>query len=226
MAVAKVQGRNSTAAGTTLAYSGAVILGNLLTCSVRVGTPGTSATCSDSVNGAWTQAVIQASSSGERLIVFYFLNTAAGTPTVTITPDAGSIRLLIEEWSGANLYSPVRATSSAAGTGTSISSGIVQAALGDLCYGSACNDNVLAADWTAGGTSAGGSWAQSQDNTEAGHVIYSQFVIATASGQFASAPTFGGSKPLSSSIVIFGQPAPGVSAMNLTEFPKPPTYIG
>lgn len=204
--ITKTQGKNGTAGtDTTIAYTSAVAAGSLLTATIRNGALFSTQSISDSVNGAWTIAYHQdQTTDGHTLIVAYFKSSAAGTPTVTITVPSGTCRVVIEEWHATNGFGTVSAGVSAQGT-VPLSSGNITAALGDLVYGGMTNNNGPSADWTAGGSSAGGSWAMSQDETEATHPVASQFVVATAGGVFTSFATQASFSTCTSGVVVFSE---------------------
>jgi len=115
MAVGFVQSANNdaeaSAATIAATYDGAVGAGNLLICFVTWGDVEGTPTCSDSVNGAWTAAGNQLWSTNvnQGLKAFVFPNTAAGTPTVTVSFGAGRAfrGLVIAEYSGVRQSSPV-----------------------------------------------------------------------------------------------------------------------
>jgi hypothetical protein len=106
-----------------IAYSAPVTAGNTLIGVIRTGSA-TTVTVSDSVNGAWTAGPSHPTDNGAgRQYMFYFMNTAAGTPTVTFDLSAaGAPRLFIGEIEYADASSfDVGATNS--GTGTALTSG-------------------------------------------------------------------------------------------------------
>lgn len=93
-------------ANPTLAYSGAVSAGDTLFAAIGVSGAGSQAALtgvSDSVNGAWTSmAAMQYNSSPDKGIqIFYFPNSGAGTPTVTVNSGVSIMDGAIFIWRAA-----------------------------------------------------------------------------------------------------------------------------
>lgn len=104
----------------SLAFSSAVQPGTLLAIGFRTASGSTLHSVSDSVNGAWTLLATQANGGGGDY-VGYFLNTAAGTPTVTVTLDNGlSARINIVEFTGVLATGFDQGPLGATGTGTTL----------------------------------------------------------------------------------------------------------
>lgn len=88
-------------ASSTLAYAANCTVGSLLICVLTCGTTGLTLSVSDSVNGAWTQAVAISNANATVGIFFFAGNASAVKPTVTCSQNgAGSMRFALEEWSG------------------------------------------------------------------------------------------------------------------------------
>jgi hypothetical protein len=91
---AYVQGA-AASAGTgaspvTITLSEPVLQGSTLVCAFRVTTSAMAGiSLSDSVNGAWTYTKQDDGGAGNSLIVGYFQNSAAGTPTLTLSWTGG-----------------------------------------------------------------------------------------------------------------------------------------
>lgn len=114
MAIAYVQSRSTVAGASprSLAFSSAVTPGSLLVAAVFWNSATETCTFSDSVNGAWTSSggpqVGLESLLAWRIQMFYFPNTAAGTPNCTATTSGGSnVLFAIHEYSGIATTSPV-----------------------------------------------------------------------------------------------------------------------
>ena len=95
----KSLGNDAAASGTTVAVTRAgVSAGNALCCWVSwASAAGTTCTVSDNVNGAWTQIGAPALDTGaaQYLALFYFVNTGAGSTTVTATVNASTTKKTI-----------------------------------------------------------------------------------------------------------------------------------
>jgi hypothetical protein len=110
--VAFVQG-NAVDGSASLAYSGAVGAASFLVCAIRNGTATPPSSVTDTVNGAWTlaaQKINDASTNDTYLSIWFFPNSAGGTPTVSHN-GAGSTRMCIAEYSGMPAAAAVLASS-------------------------------------------------------------------------------------------------------------------
>lgn len=211
MSVVPVQATDTVSAGTTSpvakAYGSNVTAGNLLWAWIRVGGIGDLGTVTDSKNGAWTVLGPFANGTDDDLYFTYFPNAAAGATTLTVTSTGGAtIRVTFGEDSGAATTSPIRTSTSAqganAGSGTGINSGSVTASVGDLARGAASNTGS-GPTWTAGGTTAAGTWAVDVGSNVA---LVSQFVEVATAGSYASDPTMSASDSIVSAIVLIKPP--------------------
>lgn len=118
------------APGTTVNYTmDSVLLANpnlvdfLATFAAQSG--GASA-CSDDINGAHTRQEVATSLAGQAAM-FHRLNSGAGTPTITMAPNANDwFHGITVEFSGVNVI--VEASGSQSGTGTAVLSGSVTVA--------------------------------------------------------------------------------------------------
>jgi hypothetical protein len=219
MTVSLVQSVAGAGATASVALSG-VAAGSLLVAEVRIGPPfGATVTVSDSVNGAWTLAASKEQVSDVHTVyVFFFPNSAAGNPTITVSASTGTTRLNASEWAGVS-DDPLGNTAGAqSGAGGPLDSGAITVSAGDLVFGAASNDGAASADWTAGGTTAGGSWVTAASYNEAQHRLYSQGVIATVSGSFSSFPTQAAFTGCTSVVVRFRaaptDPAPAAAILD------------
>lgn len=116
---------SASASSHALAFSGAVGAGSLLLVGMRIGSASDLVTgVSDSVNGAWTRQTIRLQSTDAHTGYIYSrANSAAGTPTVTITlSSAAGCRFGIQEASGFTA-AVIDQIASAMGTSTNPSSG-------------------------------------------------------------------------------------------------------
>jgi hypothetical protein len=99
------------------------------------------------------------------------------------------------------------------GSGGPVDSGAISVTAGDLVFGAAGNSNSVAASWTAGGTSAGGTWAVVNTYNDVNHQVMSQYVVATATGSYSSFPTQASFTFCTSQVIQFK--APSVSAASV-----------
>lgn len=103
----------TTSASTTshtATYGSAVTPGSVLVaCIGTVGTSTPITSVSDGVNGAWSvgSAYTVDSGVGYGIVTYYFANTGAGTPTVTVAQSSNPCTLTILEFSGVAIASPV-----------------------------------------------------------------------------------------------------------------------
>lgn len=107
---------------TTVAFPAAVSAGDLLVAVVRTGTAAAVSSISDSVNGAWTVLAAVANGAGEDFVA-YFVNSGAGTPTVTVNFGAASSpQISIAAFSNVLTASPLDQTGAGAtgASGTSL----------------------------------------------------------------------------------------------------------
>lgn len=142
MAFAFVRGSGAFASTTSATipkiYPAAVAAGNLLVAvsswnSVSV----TAQTVADDVNGAWTivtGSLAVNSTTGWSSQVFYRQNTAAGTPTVTLTLSATTTERLLDvlEYSGGATVSPFDGGNGASGTTATATVAVAATASNDL----------------------------------------------------------------------------------------------
>lgn len=210
----KESGASGAAAGTTLAL-GSVAAGRMIRIQARIGAIGATVSCADDKDGAYTLAKAQADAADNTLYEFYLYPTVnTASRTVTVTASSGTIRYNVSWFTvptGTTSVS-VAASNSATASSTSVASGNATASNGDLVAGAASNTNSGGTTWTPGGTSAGGSWATDQSFTAATPPVYSQYVVATAGGTFASAPTLDSTGDLASLIVVYAATAGAAAA--------------
>lgn len=115
----------SSAGNVADTYAAPVLAGSLLWCAVGAGNVTVSGV-SDSVNGAWTQAVsVLNPDFSSRLDIWYRENSGAGTPTVTATLSAGSAgrTIILHEVTGIATASARDKTASASGNDAAPNSG-------------------------------------------------------------------------------------------------------
>ncbi len=144
MAIAFVSGSfahsetGNSGSDRTLAFAQAVSAGSLLVCAVATFNEA-GLGVSDSINGVWTQVGTYITSAGQRLSLWYFPNSAAGTPTVTVSPDGTAyISFAIHEYTGAMTVAPLRSSSTNTGLSTTPSSGSVTTTAGELSFAAYC----------------------------------------------------------------------------------------
>ncbi len=141
-----------SAANRTLAYAAAVGAGSLLVVAVsgEAAAPGT-AGVSDSVNGAYAQAGSTVISGQLYLSIWYFENSAAGTPTVTVQPNASTyMGVAIHEYTGVLTLSSLRSASAgASGTSVNPATGNAGSSAGDLVVAAYAEGNGISTDTVA-----------------------------------------------------------------------------
>jgi hypothetical protein len=122
MAIAQVQAptiKDTTAAGTTLAYASNVTAGSFLCMGIRIGGAGADQTVTVSGTGSetWTRAIHRFDAAFGMVDIWYMENTASSTAyTVTVTfSTSTTIRMSIHEYSGVATSSSVDQTNSGQG---------------------------------------------------------------------------------------------------------------
>ncbi len=157
-------GFNSDGGGATtltFTYGSAVLAGSLLRCFITStgGTPVSGV--SDSVNGAWTLAKAVDEASNFSTSEYYFPNSAAGTPTITVTYSGSTAtrKIIASEYTGIALTNPVDVTAGDeqqnTGTGTdAVTSGPTTSVAqnGSLAVGSSLCDVTTALQYGTGFT--------------------------------------------------------------------------
>lgn len=193
-AVAQSSFNNITTSVTTMTYQypSAVTAGNLLVCAAVGNSGGTTTntcTVSDDVNGAWTQITLvrENTTTDLTLFLFYFPNTGAGQPTLTVTTNhASAIYLHVAEVSGALTASPLDGSGiGQASTGGTMSASSFTTTQADFIYCAAVPFNSISS--TTG-------WTQLQFDAATSN-MYSLFQIQGAAGaEVASFPLSGSVK--------------------------------
>ena len=178
---------NATAGVTSIniVFPSAVTPGSLLVCYIGTTAANRTLTVSDSVNGSYTQDVLSTGGAGSTSI-FTFPNTAAGTPTVTLTMSGavGELDGIIEEWSGVLTVSPKDQTASNSGVTVNTGTTGTTAALAQA------NDLCLALMHTA--ANAGASYAvQSPFTADPDSPVPSSGGILLAVGNLVQTSTAG-----------------------------------
>jgi hypothetical protein len=169
-----------------LAYAANCTPGSLLVCVLSCSTTGLTLGVSDSVNGAWTQAVATTNANATVGIFFFAGNASAAKPTVTCTQSGtGSMRFALEEWAGIATTSALDQTASATpGSGTSPSSGNTSAT-------TVANELVIGGISGASGTptiTAGGSATLDLNLTGR---LGMEYQIVSSTGAQSAAFTYG-----------------------------------
>lgn len=146
---------DNIASGTsdTLAYGSSVSSGNFLVLGCRVGDAGAEKTISvsDSVNGSWTRACSRYVASHGQVEIWFFANSGAGTPTVTLSFGGGatSIRYSIHAYTGVATSSPLDQQTTATAENGLIDPGDLTTTQASELLFSVCGTNS-AEDLTAG----------------------------------------------------------------------------
>jgi hypothetical protein len=118
---------SGAASGASLAYGSDVLAGSLLMFAIRIGGAGTAITgITDSLGSTW-QAALTFGPTGQRLEIWYAMNSGAGPNTVTITASnsSNSLRWVIAEYSGLALAGALDQVNAAEGVGTDADTGTV-----------------------------------------------------------------------------------------------------
>ncbi len=133
----------------TLAYAQAVSAGSLLVAVIGTFTAGITLTVSDSVNGAWTQAGSYSvgTDTNSRISIWYFENSGAGTPTLTVAVSSTVyVSLALHEYTGCLTSGALRSTvtnTEAGSATTSATTGTCTATAGDLVVAGYCQGSAL-----------------------------------------------------------------------------------
>lgn len=228
----KVSSTSNGATGTTLVL-GSIPAGSHIVVRTYNGgaAPSISDGSGDTGASTYTVAKSQANTSDGGTLQEVYLYPTVNTASRTITSTV-SCHMTVSWWTPPTSTTAVAASSTNGATtsvsATSIASGNVTAALGDLVSGACDTSNNGAQTWTAGGTSAGGSWATDVQTTEGNHVVYSQFVVATAGGTFSSQPVCTTADGLASIAVVYAATVSGGASTipNLVMAPYIPSSAG
>jgi hypothetical protein len=183
-----------------------VSAGSLLTVAIK--TASTGYTVSDNVNsGSWTQLCTQTNGTGTRLFIFYRVNSAAASPSLTVTITNGvstTIRAVASEYTGVATSSPVDASvceNSPAGT-THTTSNITTTVTGTLLY------STLALDTSSTIAPALGETERLEVSSPP--LLQVQDRISGAAGTFAASWTLSSSEVGARGLVAF-KPAAAVA---------------
>jgi hypothetical protein len=222
-ATAFVQGTSGSTSGASLSvsYPSSIQPGALLVGQVRANGI---TTVSDSVNGAWTQAV-QTTDTGVTHSIWYKQNAKAGSTTVTVKgATAGTLRAVIAAYSGVATSNALDQGVCNKGTAAVVTTGATASiAAGDLLFAGvgAYDEPLTATAGSSDGVSAtlrtqftgsnGTSADEDVGSTAAGPQNASFTLSATAlSGWAACAAAFHPAAPMSTSApVISGTPQEG-----------------
>jgi hypothetical protein len=150
MAITQIQGKG--AASTSLAFTSGNTAGNLL---VVIGEANSALSVSDSQGNTWGTAVKIEDPSSTFLYIWYAKNCKAGANTVTVS---GATNLVIAEYAGADVSSPVDVSSTnivASSSTTQTSGSAATTAAGDLVIGAIDDGNGILPTPGTGFTSIG-----------------------------------------------------------------------
>src|SRR5207249_10561614 len=201
-----VQGASITndAGGTTIAkaFTTSNVSGNLIVAAVSWGN-NSAVTCSDSQGNSYAVATTQYdSTNNQSLAICYAANVTGGANTVTARfgSSAGYRRLLIHEYQGVALNSPVDVVAKNVANGTTGSNAITSTAAittvsGDLIFGAAMDDSGLTTI-TAG---TGFTQRQSVNSKD----MATEDLVQTAAGSVAATQTFGATHRYLAQMVAF-----------------------
>lgn len=154
--IASTGGTTATPAGTSAQVTiPASTAGSLLALVIHIqSTSAVATSVTDDVGGTWAKA-IDLSTTGSYTGIWYRNNVPAGITTVTATESSGvSFSAVVQEWSGIDTTTPVRATNFTTVTASPNVSGTVTATSGDVVIGAISANSSTArtlssADWTA-----------------------------------------------------------------------------
>lgn len=149
--------QSTGAAAKSKIYGSAVTAGNLLICGIS--TAGNVTQVSDDVNGNWTKAIDEDDNGGNLLFaeIWYFPNTAGGTPTVSFTGGFDNFEhMAIAEYSDMATSTPLDKTASAIDTvdqtdyssGTTATTAQADELLIGVCGNDSTRTSVPDAGWT------------------------------------------------------------------------------
>lgn len=211
---------NSSATSQALAFTKAVSAGSLLIVAARIGATGRTVTITDDKGGVYVQAVTQAQTTDvHQAYICSFIAQAGGTTNVTVAIDgaAASIRYAIHEYLYALKSNTLDQTNSAQGA-TPLSSGNITT-LWDraLLFGMATNDNSGVLGWTP--TSSPSTWNSRETISGGGASFpgYTNDLIVSSSGTYASSPTNTSATNCTSLVASFklSSNKPGNNLMNV-----------
>ena len=202
--VAGVAAAASSAAGSprTLAYAGAVASGDLLVSCFVVTNGSTAITVSDSVNGAWSLAAGPYADPTPIIQIYshYFVNSGAGTPTVTFSwTGGGTVRYAIAAARGMKTSAVLDAAAGANGTSSTPSSGVTATR-------AQANELLWACLWAASATTitAGTNFTIAiSDPATPNSRIGSEYQIVSATGTDAGTFTVGSSMNWVAAVATF-----------------------
>ena len=204
--VVYVQGASITndAGGTTIAkaFTTSNVSGNLIVAAVSWGN-NSAVTCSDSQGNSYAVATTQYdSTNNQSLAICYAANVKGGANTVTARfgSSAGYQRLLIHEYQGVALNSPVDVVAKNVANGTTGSNAITSTAAittvsGDLIFGAVVDDSGAFTTMTAGT-----GFTQRQSNN---FDMTTEDLVQTAAGSVAATQTFGATHRYLAQMVAF-----------------------
>src|SRR5579884_2826435 len=188
-------GSESSLAKLSVAFPSANTAGDFLIITGTAARPRSTLTISDTAGDSFVSALGPVSDPSQDVTayIWYVANAKGGPNTVTITPTGGAdaLELHISEWSGINPVSPLDQTSSATGSGTSISSGAQTTTRnGELIYGYTFpNGSSSPGSGFTGLSFVDGDWDEYEIQPVAGSVA-STFTQSPATNWFAAMATF------------------------------------
>lgn len=193
MALTFVQNKNGLGTPVSqlvVTFDAAPTAGNLLIARAGVSATGRTFTIAES---GWTQAL-----HNSRAVIFYKIAGASEPSTVTLDIAGGTttVRMIVDEQSGADQTTPLGPTAQDTGTGTSLSSGTTAA--------TTVADALALAVWACGGSHDGGvslTNSFSTDLTIGSIIAASKYLSAT--GTVESTASWTTSRTTQSAIAVF-----------------------
>lgn len=134
-----VSGNEATAASISTTFTANNMAGDFLLVQGTIARPAGSLTVSDTLGNTYIPVAPPSTDPNQQVTsyIWYVPICKGGANTVTLTPAiAGALEIHVSEWTGLSPTYPVDASSSAAGTGTNVSSGMATTTTaGELIYG-------------------------------------------------------------------------------------------
>jgi len=132
-------GNENGTSNMSLPFASNNTAGDFLIVTGTAARPATTLTITDTLNNAYSTAFgpVTDTTQNVTMYIWYVPVCKGGANTVTITPSVtAALEIHVSEWTGLATTSPVDQTTSATGTGTSVSSGAVTTSMnGELIFG-------------------------------------------------------------------------------------------
>lgn len=211
--VQATSGQANGVASLSHKFASANTAGNLIIAFVRMSSTSQTVSVTDSVANVYTDAVAQVQSSdGHQTHIFYAKNIKGGSNTVTAKFSSTNNHpwLAIFEYSGVSTTAPLDRTSSAQGSGTSVSSGTTAQtqAAGELLF----SGLGLPSSSTVTMTPGSGYVLEQSDTTSPGSRAATEQGVVSSVGAFSATYSLSGGANWSAVLATFSAAATGGSA--------------